>query len=164
MEILFGFWKRKGKSTVGSGRVKCNRLFVRLLRVYFSSLRGSKTPRYVFVNIIRCAVNNSILTVKLTLGEWSPLSDNERKDSVSMNVEFVKLHLSRSRKIHVSVPNQPAETRSFHQISSDSQHAAIRFSSKILTVIVIVTLPGYDARFQVLWTLVRRLLNMICVA
>lgn len=63
-------------------------------------------------------------------GEWSPLSDNERKDSVSMNVEFVKLHLSRSRKIHVTVANPNAsESRLFHQTNSENQKAAIRFSS-----------------------------------
>lgn len=70
-------------------------------------------------------------------GEWSPLSDNERKDSVSMNVEFVKLHLSRSRKIHVTLPpNQGGSDGrgSFHPANPthhDSQQAAIRFSSLV---------------------------------
>ncbi|KAI5636032.1 hypothetical protein NE865_11233 [Phthorimaea operculella] len=31
--------------------------------------------------------------------QWSPLQDQERKDSLSINVEFVKFHLSRSRKL-----------------------------------------------------------------
>lgn len=32
--------------------------------------------------------------------QWSPLADTERKDSLSINVEFVKFHLSRSRKLN----------------------------------------------------------------
>ncbi|CAL8120556.1 unnamed protein product [Orchesella dallaii] len=81
--------------------------------------------------------------------QWSPLSDNERKDSVSMNVEFVKFHLSRSRKVHVTLSganaasvfmdqgpwgvNSPLNTapnnNSTTTTSSSSHQAAIRFSS-----------------------------------
>ncbi|XP_043249927.1 transmembrane protein KIAA1109 isoform X1 [Colletes gigas] len=53
--------------------------------------------------------------------QWSPLSDSERKDSLSINVEFVKFHMSRSRKIN------------FHsELSkkmSDTSRAVIRFST-----------------------------------
>ncbi|XP_063974640.1 bridge-like lipid transfer protein family member 1 isoform X5 [Diachasmimorpha longicaudata] len=52
--------------------------------------------------------------------QWSPLSDSERKDSLSINVEFVKVNLSRSRKLK------------FHseQLSKggDTSRAVIRFS------------------------------------
>lgn len=53
--------------------------------------------------------------------QWSPLSDSERKDSLSINVEFVKFHLSRSRKLN------------FHEQlkkSADTSRAVIRFSSE----------------------------------
>lgn len=56
---------------------------------------------------------------------WSPLADGERKDSLSVNVEFVKFHLSRSRKLNFeSVPGS--------KTSSDQSHATIRFSSKYI--------------------------------
>ena len=53
--------------------------------------------------------------------QWSPLSDSERKDSLSVNVEFVKFHLSRSRKQNFSNEQM--------KISPDSSRAVIRFSS-----------------------------------
>ncbi|XP_031358006.1 transmembrane protein KIAA1109 isoform X3 [Photinus pyralis] len=53
--------------------------------------------------------------------QWSPLSDSERKDSLSINVEFVKFHLSRSRMLNL------------HQESTkgklDQSKAVIRFST-----------------------------------
>lgn len=49
--------------------------------------------------------------------QWSPLSDSERKDSLSINVEFVKFHLSRSRKLDF-------------QVNQDQSRAIVRFSSK----------------------------------
>lgn len=52
--------------------------------------------------------------------QWSPLSDSERKDSLSVNVEFVKFHLSRSRKLNF--PNEQLK-------KTDSSRAVIRFSS-----------------------------------
>lgn len=51
--------------------------------------------------------------------QWSPLSDMERKDSLSINVEFVKFHLSRSRKLDF-------------QMDQDQSKATVRFSSKEL--------------------------------
>ncbi|XP_050533025.1 transmembrane protein KIAA1109 homolog isoform X6 [Daktulosphaira vitifoliae] len=53
---------------------------------------------------------------------WSPLADSERKDSLSVNVEFVKFHLSRSRKLNFeSLPGSKS--------TSDQSHATIRFST-----------------------------------
>lgn len=60
-------------------------------------------------------------------GETSPLSTSERKDSLSLQVEFVKVNISRSRKInltHVDMGlNSQKSGRSF-----DSGGALIRFS------------------------------------
>jgi len=53
--------------------------------------------------------------------QWSPLSDSERKDSLSINVEFVKFHLSRSRKLNF-------QSEQLKKIS-DTSRAVIRFSS-----------------------------------
>lgn len=53
--------------------------------------------------------------------QWSPLSDSERKDSLSINVEFVKFHLSRSRKLNF----QSEQLKKL----SDTSRAVIRFSS-----------------------------------
>ncbi|XP_045469148.1 transmembrane protein KIAA1109 isoform X3 [Harmonia axyridis] len=66
---------------------------------------------------------------KTTLKEshWSPLSDSERKDSLSINVEFVKIHLSRSRML-----NFQQQDMSFKGKSSGDQgqsRAVIRFST-----------------------------------
>lgn len=55
--------------------------------------------------------------------QWSPLSDSERKDSLSINVEFVKFHVSRSRMLNF----QPEPL--FKPKQSDQSRAVIRFSS-----------------------------------
>ena len=54
---------------------------------------------------------------------FSPLSDSERKDSLSINVEFVKFHLTRSRKLNFesSLPRK--------SIDQSSSRATIRFNS-----------------------------------
>lgn len=57
--------------------------------------------------------------------QWSPLSDSERKDSLSINVEFVKFHLSRSRML-----NFQQESMSNGKTFSDQSRAVIRFSSE----------------------------------
>ncbi|KAF8784884.1 Transmembrane protein KIAA1109 like protein [Argiope bruennichi] len=60
-------------------------------------------------------------------GETSPLSTSERKDSLSLQVEFVKVNISRSRKINFSmepVMNFQKLGRAF-----DSGGALIRFSA-----------------------------------
>ncbi|XP_060534290.1 bridge-like lipid transfer protein family member 1 [Cylas formicarius] len=57
--------------------------------------------------------------------QWSPLSDSERKDSLSINVEFVKFHLSRSRML-----NFKQETTKGVK-GADQSRAVIRFSTII---------------------------------
>nr|XP_034186923.1 transmembrane protein KIAA1109 isoform X7 [Osmia lignaria] len=52
--------------------------------------------------------------------QWSPLSDSERKDSLSINVEFVKFHMSRSRRLNF---------QSEQSKKSDTSRAVIRFST-----------------------------------
>lgn len=56
--------------------------------------------------------------------QFSPLVDSERKDSLSINVEFVKFHLTRSRKINF-------ETYSSYKnpLNEQSSRAVIRFST-----------------------------------
>lgn len=57
--------------------------------------------------------------------QWSPLSDSERKDSLSINVEFVKFHLSRSRMLNFKQDINKGLK------SSDQSRAVIRFSTII---------------------------------
>uniref|UniRef100_A0AAR5PXF3 Bridge-like lipid transfer protein family member 1 C-terminal domain-containing protein n=1 Tax=Dendroctonus ponderosae TaxID=77166 RepID=A0AAR5PXF3_DENPD len=57
--------------------------------------------------------------------QWSPLSDSERKDSLSINVEFVKFHLSRSRMLNFK--QEPTKGLK----GSDQSRAVIRFSTII---------------------------------
>ncbi|XP_063234537.1 bridge-like lipid transfer protein family member 1 isoform X2 [Bacillus rossius redtenbacheri] len=60
--------------------------------------------------------------------QWSPLADSERKDSLSVNVEFVKFHLSRSRKLNFQLDQQlPCKGLK----NSDQSQAVIRFSTII---------------------------------
>ncbi|KAJ8956249.1 hypothetical protein NQ318_014981 [Aromia moschata] len=56
--------------------------------------------------------------------QWSPLSDSERKDSLSVNVEFVKFHLSRSRMLNFK--QEAAKGK-----GPDQSRAVIRFSTII---------------------------------
>ncbi|KAK9751638.1 Fragile site-associated protein C-terminus [Popillia japonica] len=56
--------------------------------------------------------------------QWSPLSDSERKDSLSINVEFVKFHLSRSRMM-----NFKQEMATKGRPASDQSRNVIRFST-----------------------------------
>lgn len=51
--------------------------------------------------------------------QFSPLADSERKDSLSINVEFVKFHLTRARKINF----EPTFKK------SSEQRAIVRFST-----------------------------------
>nr|CAD7411760.1 unnamed protein product [Timema cristinae] len=60
--------------------------------------------------------------------QWSPLADSERKDSLSVNVEFVKFHLSRSRKLNFHSDQQIG----IKVVKSpDHGQAVIRFSTII---------------------------------
>ncbi|KAJ8916684.1 hypothetical protein NQ315_000329 [Exocentrus adspersus] len=54
--------------------------------------------------------------------QWSPLSDSERKDSLSINVEFVKFHLSRSRMLNFKQESTKGK-------ATDQSRAVIRFST-----------------------------------
>ncbi|KAF7987765.1 hypothetical protein HCN44_003628 [Aphidius gifuensis] len=64
--------------------------------------------------------------------QWSPLSDSERKDSLSINVEFVKFHLSRSRKLNFQFDNNSTTiTETATSTPSDTSRAVIRFSTII---------------------------------
>ncbi|XP_017025561.1 bridge-like lipid transfer protein family member 1 isoform X1 [Drosophila kikkawai] len=54
--------------------------------------------------------------------QFSPLSDSERKDSLSINVEFVKFHITRCRKVYIEP--LPSSKRSL-----DQSRAVIRFST-----------------------------------
>lgn len=51
--------------------------------------------------------------------QFSPLADSERKDSLSINVEFVKFHLTRARKINLETNFK----------KSSEQRAVVRFST-----------------------------------
>nr|XP_031841602.1 transmembrane protein KIAA1109 isoform X3 [Nomia melanderi] len=53
--------------------------------------------------------------------QWSPLSDSERKDSLSINVEFVKFHIARSRKLNFQSESSKKML--------DTSRAVIRFST-----------------------------------
>ncbi|XP_030565020.1 transmembrane protein KIAA1109 homolog isoform X2 [Drosophila novamexicana] len=54
--------------------------------------------------------------------QFSPLSDTERKDSLSINVEFVKFHITRCRKVYIEP--LPSSKRAL-----DQSRAVIRFST-----------------------------------
>ncbi|BFF95237.1 transmembrane protein KIAA1109 homolog [Drosophila madeirensis] len=54
--------------------------------------------------------------------QFSPLSDSERKDSLSINVEFVKFHITRCRKVYIEP--LPSSKRGL-----DHSRAVIRFST-----------------------------------
>ena len=64
----------------------------------------------------------------LATSPLAALTDGERKDSLSVMVEFVKLHISRSRKINF----KPESSKMKASGSADSSKAIIRFSSKLL--------------------------------
>lgn len=52
--------------------------------------------------------------------QWSPLADAERKDSLSINVEFVKFHLARSRKLDLHA--DPDRSKATVRFSSECRH------------------------------------------
>uniref|UniRef100_A0A182JTV4 Bridge-like lipid transfer protein family member 1 C-terminal domain-containing protein n=1 Tax=Anopheles christyi TaxID=43041 RepID=A0A182JTV4_9DIPT len=56
--------------------------------------------------------------------QFSPLADSERKDSLSINVEFVKFHITRSKKINII---ETSLTSRKH--SDQTSKATIRFST-----------------------------------
>lgn len=60
--------------------------------------------------------------------QFSPLADSERKDSLSINVEFVKFHLTRSRKMNFEHLAPTGSNGTFKKAGSE-QRAVIRFST-----------------------------------
>lgn len=60
--------------------------------------------------------------------QWSPLADTERKDSLSINVEFVKFHLSRSRKLNFQ-QDDTGSGGGGGRSPADQSRAVIRFST-----------------------------------
>lgn len=60
--------------------------------------------------------------------QFSPLADSERKDSLSINVEFVKFHLTRSRKMNFEHLAPSGSNGTFKKAGSE-QRAVIRFST-----------------------------------
>jgi hypothetical protein len=84
----------------------------------------------VFLPLDCCRSPLNLFTsfIGLKEAQWSPLADRERKDSLSVNVEFVKFHLSRSRKLNFQCDQQPSKGLKI----SDQSQAVIRFSSKSL--------------------------------
>ncbi|XP_014242068.1 uncharacterized protein KIAA1109 isoform X2 [Cimex lectularius] len=69
--------------------------------------------------------------------QWSPLSDSERKDSLSVNVEFVKFHLSRSRKLNVE-PKSTSDHQAIIRFSTivDIGSASFKYDMRRLTEIL----------------------------
>ncbi|XP_052898709.1 bridge-like lipid transfer protein family member 1 [Anopheles moucheti] len=56
--------------------------------------------------------------------QFSPLADSERKDSLSINVEFVKFHITRSKKINIVETSMSSRKH-----SDQASKATIRFST-----------------------------------
>lgn len=85
---------------------------------------------YDNIDLILCYISHVIFLGSTKEGETSPLSTSERKDSLSLQVEFVKVNISRSRKINLAyidfVSNCPKSNRTF-----DSGGALIRFSGNL---------------------------------
>ncbi|KAI8428347.1 hypothetical protein MSG28_002533 [Choristoneura fumiferana] len=115
-------------SCLPASRVECL-LQLPSLRIVFSSKRAQEETALPAVamgglSVTGCLADFSVYIFhpyggkKSSLKEpqWSPLSDTERKDSLSINVEFVKFHLSRSRKLDF-------------QTDQDQSKATVRFST-----------------------------------
>lgn len=76
--------------------------------------------------------HRAVISAGLKEAQWSPLADSERKDSLSVNVEFVKFHLSRSRKLNI-------DNKSSKSPGPDQSQAIIRFSSECNLILKSVT-------------------------
>lgn len=77
--------------------------------------------------------------------QWSPLSDSERKDSLSINVAFVKFHMSRSRKLNI----QSEQSKKL----SDTSRAGIRFSSMYYFWIIKISITISKESLKVFYTI-----------
>lgn len=74
---------------------------------------------------------------------FSPLTDSERKDSLSINVEFVKFHITRSRKLNFESnlqrkPNEQATSRATIRFNTivDIGSASFKYDMRRLTEIL----------------------------
>lgn len=70
-------------------------------------------------------------TPYLATSPLAALTDGERKDSLSVMVEFVKFHISRSRKINF----RPEDVKLKTTNTADATKAIIRFSSKLFILL-----------------------------
>lgn len=83
--------------------------------------------------------------------QFSPLADSERKDSLSINVEFVKFHLTRSRKMnfeHHGSFKKPGEQRAVIRFSTivDIGSASFKYDMRRLTEILAFPKAWYRRR------------------
>lgn len=81
--------------------------------------------------------------------QFSPLADSERKDSLSINVEFVKFHLTRSRKINFeSNYKKSSEQRAVVRFSTivDIGSASFKYDMRRLTEILAFPKAWYRRR------------------
>ncbi|OWR42726.1 hypothetical protein KGM_210934 [Danaus plexippus plexippus] len=116
-------------SCLPASRVECL-LQLPSLQIVFSSKRASdeemEEPAIAMggLSVTGCLADFSVYIFhpyggkksSLKEAQWSPLADTERKDSLSINVEFVKFHLSRFRKLDF-------------QSDKDQSKATVRFST-----------------------------------
>lgn len=81
--------------------------------------------------------------------QFSPLADSERKDSLSINVEFVKFHLTRSRKVNFeSSYKKSSEQRAVVRFSTivDIGSASFKYDMRRLTEILAFPKAWYRRR------------------
>lgn len=84
--------------------------------------------------------------------QFSPLADSERKDSLSINVEFVKFHLTRSRKMnfehHGSFKKPGEQSRAVIRFSTivDIGSASFKYDMRRLTEILAFPKAWYRRR------------------
>lgn len=84
--------------------------------------------------------------------QFSPLADSERKDSLSINVEFVKFHLTRSRKMnfehHGSFKKPGEQSRACIRFSTivDIGSASFKYDMRRLTEILAFPRAWYRRR------------------
>lgn len=81
--------------------------------------------------------------------QFSPLADSERKDSLSINVEFVKFHLTRARKINFETNfKKSSEQRAIVRFSTivDIGSASFKYDMRRLTEILAFPNAWYRRR------------------
>ncbi|XP_069356448.1 bridge-like lipid transfer protein family member 1 [Maniola hyperantus] len=116
-------------SCLPASRVECL-LQLPSLQIVFSSKRASDEemaePAIAMggLSVTGCLADFSVYIFhpyggkksSLKEAQWSPLADTERKDSLSINVEFVKFHLSRFRKLDFHTDHDSKATVRFSTI------------------------------------------------